>query len=84
MPLGTVYHFLFIMYVFCLHLCYIRIIFDCKYELRIMPLLLDNWCSNEQEENNQTDTMSSDMFKFFIQAMETSPNEYNVLSLNYT
>ena len=49
-----------------------------------MPLLLDNWCSNEQEENNQTDTMSSDMFKFFIQAMETSPNEYNMLSLNYT
>ena len=49
-----------------------------------MPLLLDSWCSNGQEENNQTDTVSSDTFKFFIQAMETSPNEYNMLSLNYT
>lgn len=26
--------------------------------------------------------MSSDKFNFFIQAMETSPNEYNMLSLN--
>lgn len=27
--------------------------------------------------------MSSDKFSFFIQGMETSPNEYNMLSLNY-
>ena len=36
-----------------------------------------------RRKNNQTDIMSSDKFNLLIQAMETSPNECNMLSLNY-